>query len=129
MQFSISVETTTEFDYPYYDFQTIGAWQGVWKTLCDLAYFGVKNDIVDITTISQYCDKDDARFYERNSTRIRNHHLLCFDHIWRQYDSFTPIVNTTLSRLVVPRALFDLLGTRTFMKDVFPNCKVVFWTE
>ena len=129
MQFAICIETTNEFEHPYYEFQTIGAWQAVWKILCDMTYFNHNVEVEEIIVTSPYGEKDDARFYERNSSRIRNHPLLCFDHIWRQYDALTPIVTPSLKRLVVPRALFDVLGVRSFMKDMFPNCKVVFWPE
>jgi hypothetical protein len=129
MQFSISLETTNEFDNPYYEFQTIGAWQEVWKILCDMAYFNHNADVEEIIVTSPYDEKEDARFYERNRGRIRNHGLLCFHHIWRQYDAYTPIINHNLKRIVVPRELFDALGMRSFMKEVFPQCKVVFWPE
>jgi hypothetical protein len=127
MKFVISREIDTEFDNPYYSFDTIKQWQDVWKKLCSLAYNNLDRETDKITVFSSVSEAEDDAFYERNSTRIRNHHLLCFDQIWRSYDSMTPTVNTTLRYIYVPRVLFDVLGINSFMKEVFPNCEVVFW--
>ena len=61
---------------------------------------------------------------------------LTFNYMWHSYsnersnDQFLdPKVVPELERLVVPAILYSSLGVDPFIKECFPNCKVVFWED
>jgi hypothetical protein len=129
MEIVAYIETTHEFTQPYYAFRTIGLWQTVWRAVCEMAYNRSAQQYSTIVVEPEADKFEELQFYERNSTRIRNHHLLCFQEIWSKYDRFEPFVNSQLTELVVPRVLFECPGVRHFFEFSFPECKVVFWGE
>jgi len=123
------IETTHEFDQPYYSFRTIGLWQNVWRALCEMAYNKEAKQYERVAVEPEEDELEESKYYERNRSRIRNHHLLCLEEIWSKYDRFEPFVNTRLKELVVPRVLFECPGVRHFFEFSFPECEVVFWEE
>lgn len=104
--------------------EDIDHWQGVWKKLLDIAYYGKQPDgWLSHPPINPEW-KHDPDFDK-----------LTFDYMWSQYSErrdenheyIEPRVDTTLTRLTVPYDLFYCLGVSSFMRKCFPNCNIVYW--
>ena len=92
----------------------INTWQSNWKRLLDMAYY--RKDISESLVF------DDLWVYDKDFE------LITFEYTWSTY-SGEPQVVPELKRLRAPAALFDSLGTRTFMKMCFPNCELIFYED
>lgn len=70
------------------------------EKLCNMAYFG--KDICDELVIT-----------EKGS----------FENIWKNYDEYEPMVVLQLKKLYITND-FMCPGSRSFLREIFPNCKV-----
>lgn len=104
----------------------IKKWQGVWNQLCLMAYerryITSKLMIYPETLNEQY-------FYERNS--CKNSDELTLDYMWQKYSGLKKEAQVVpeLTRIYVPRSLFECLGVYAWFKHSFPNCKIQFWED
>lgn len=111
--------------------EAVERWQSIWKHLLDMAYF--RKNISDRILVDM-SDVNDIRKWARYDMDF---YLLTFDYVWQEYAQqrdveggfLVPKVVPELRELFVPAILFETLGSMTFMKQVFPNCRISFWEE
>ena len=129
METDIFLGFTLEFGDPLYSEQTMREWQTVWKTVCEMAYNPTTHHYPIIHTFSHYSNEiEELHKYKINSGRIKNHKLLCFEHVWKEYKKKTPTINTQLKELYIPRLLVSP-DALVFIQQTFPNCTIIFWAE
>jgi len=130
METDIYLSFTLEFENPLYSERTMREWHTVWKTVCEMAYNPSTHQYPTIRTFSHYSHEiEDLHIYRNNSHRIKNHKLLCFEHVWKEYKKRTPITNTHLKELYVPRLLIPTPEAQEFIQQTFPSCTIIFWAE
>jgi len=123
-----------------YSGETVAAWQHVWKTICDMSYFGtnIQEEIVtspgyfqvDEEVMMETGEQDQTHFYGQRYAI--NDEQLTLDYIWKDYSQKAgPIVQLQVvpnfKHLHVPACLFYTLGVDSWFSECFPNCKVTFW--
>ncbi len=112
--------------------EVIDEWKTVWTQLLDMAYYR-KNITSEIRTQKNF--PQCLQFYRWSKTEP-DFEKLTLKHTWQEYNRelkgggfVEPEVIPQFERLVVPAVLFDCLGVNSFMKQCFPNCKIVFWED
>jgi hypothetical protein len=119
-----------EFGDPLYSERTMREWQNIWRTVCEMAYNPSTHQYPLIHCFSHYSNEiDDLHMYTINSHRIKNHKLLCFENVWKEYKKRTPVINTHLKELYVPRLLIQTQEAHEFIQQTFPSCTMIFWAE
>ena len=130
METDIFFSFTLEFGDPLYSERTMREWQNVWRTVCEMAYNPSSHQYPIIHTFSHYSNEiEELHKYTINSDRIKNHKLLCFEHVWKEYKKKTPIINTHLKELYIPRLLIPTQEAQEFVQQTFPCCTIIFWAE
>jgi hypothetical protein len=130
MQAEILLQFTSDFDAPLYSERTLREWHAVWKVVCDMAYVPSSQSYSLIHTLSHYSNEiEDCQIYAINKKRVKNHKLLCFEHVWKEYKNKKALANTTLLELYVPRLLIESEQAQEFIRSTFPNCTLIFWGE
>jgi hypothetical protein len=129
METDIFLGFTLEFEDPLYSEQTMREWQTVWKIVCEMAYNPGSFQYPIIHTFGSYSNEiEDLNTYTINSRRIKNHKLLCFEHVWKDYKKQKAITNTSLKELYIPR-LFVNQDALDFIRKTFTSCSIIFWAE
>jgi hypothetical protein len=129
METDIFLGFTLEFEDPLYSEQTMREWQTVWKIVCEMAYNPDSSQYPIIHTFGSYSNEiEDLNTYAINSRRIKNHKLLCFEHVWKDYKKQKAITNTSLKELYIPRLFVNQDGL-DFIRKTFPSCSIIFWAE
>ena len=130
METDIYLDFTLEFGDPLYSERTMREWQAVWTTLCEMAYNPKYQSHHLLHAIPYYPDpEEDLNIYRINKDRIANHDLLCFENVWKKYKNRTPVPNTVLKVLYIPKLLIESSDGLEFLRDIFPNCSFIFWEE
>jgi hypothetical protein len=130
METDIFLGFTLEFGDPLYSEQTMREWQNIWKIVCEMAHNPSSRQYPSIHTFGSYSNEiEDLHTYTINSRRIKNHTLLCFEHVWKEYKKKVPTINTSLKELYIPRLLIPTPEAQKFIQQIFPSCTIIFWAE
>ena len=126
----------------YYAKDTVVLWKITWERICGMAYENrdICQEIITLPgvmfvngdVITRSNEEEHAIYY---SQRIPdNHEQIIFDATWRVFSKkygapYELFVVPQLTRLHIPRDLFDSLGVSQFFRHCFPNCRITFWGE
>jgi|688.fasta_scaffold191439_3 hypothetical protein len=111
--------------------ETIQQWQNIWQNICDMSYH--RKDIVDSIRISM-CDYQTLLEYSHFS---RNFEQITLEHTWKKTSSLLDSNGTyietqivpELTKIYVPKLLFETFGVYAWFKQSFPNCSIEFWED